>query len=58
MANYPKLLEMKKVHLNDLTVLFDTISKALCTHNAGRLQILGFIYKKTCIYIYWGVLEN
>lgn len=41
MANYPKLLENKKVHLNDLTVLFDTISKALCGHKGGRLQIIG-----------------
>jgi len=40
MANYPKLLELKKVHLNDLTVLFDTISKTLCEHKGGKLQII------------------
>lgn len=41
MANYQKLLESKKVHLNDLTVLFDTISKSLCDHRGGKLQIIG-----------------
>lgn len=43
MENYSKLLENKKVHLSDLTILFDIISNNLCPHKAGKLQLIGYL---------------
>ena len=59
MANYIKLLENKKVHLNDLTVLFDNISKALCSHKGNRLQVIGFFILHIYVNMYkFYILES
>lgn len=45
MSNYSRLIEDKKINLPDITIVFQSMEKLMCSHDS-KTQVVGYAKKK------------